>query len=78
MCASKYAELFRAYMKRYPKVRLITAVATTLQCMDMLEKGKLDAILTVDEKLNRPNWKTALNWRRRSVFFVPAIILCES
>lgn len=69
MCASKYAELFRAYMKRYPKVRLITAVATTLQCMDMLEKGKLDAILTVDEKLNRPNWKTAHELETEICFF---------
>lgn len=59
MCASKYALLFKEYLKRYPNVRLNTVVATTLQCMDMLEKGKLDAILTVDKKINRPYWQTA-------------------
>lgn len=69
MCASKYARLFKAYLKTYPNVRLITTVATTLECMDLLEKGKLDVILTVDKKLNRPNWKTAHELETEICFF---------
>lgn len=57
MCASRYGDIFKGYMKKYPKVKVKTVVATTLECMDMLEKGELDVILTVDKKLNRPNWE---------------------
>lgn len=59
ICASRYARIFKQFLMQYPKVRLTTVVATTLECMDMLEKGTLDVILTVDKKINRPYWETA-------------------
>lgn len=59
ICASRYARIFKQFLKQYPKVRLTTVVATTLECMDMLEKGTLDVILTVDKKISRPYWETA-------------------
>lgn len=59
MCASRYGEIFREFRKRYPKVNLKVVVATTLECMELLGKGRLDVILTVDKKINNPNWLTA-------------------
>lgn len=59
ICASRYGEIFKQFLKKYPKVRLTTVVATTLECMDMLEKGTLDVILTVDKIINRPYWERA-------------------
>lgn len=59
ICASRYGQIFKLYLKKYPKVRLTTEVATTLECMDRLSKGTLDVILTVDQKIVRPAWKTA-------------------
>jgi DNA-binding transcriptional LysR family regulator len=59
ICASHYGEIFRDFRKRFPKVRLKVVVATTLECMELLGKGKLDVILTVDKKINNPNWLTA-------------------
>lgn len=69
MCASRYGDIFKGYMKKYPKVKVKTVVATTLECMDMLEKGELDVILTVDKKLNRPNWETAHEIETEISFF---------
>lgn len=59
MCASRYGEIFREFRKRYPRVNLKVVVATTLECMELLGKGRLDVILTVDKKINNPNWLTA-------------------
>lgn len=59
MCASNYANIFTTYMKQYPKVELKSVVATTLECMEKLEKGQLDLILTVDKELHNPNWTIA-------------------
>ena len=59
ICASHYGEIFREFRKRYQKVRLKVVVATTLECMELLGKGKLDAILTVDKKIIHPGWLTA-------------------
>lgn len=59
ICASHYGEIFREFRKKYPKVNLKVVVATTLECMELLGKGKLDVILTVDKKINHPNWLTA-------------------
>lgn len=57
MCASRYGEIFKGFLKKYPKVKLKIIVAKTLDCMAMLEKGELDVILTVDKRLNRSNWE---------------------
>ncbi len=59
ICASHYGEIFRIFRKRFPKVVLKVVVATTLECMEMLEKGALDVILTVDKKLHHPHWISA-------------------
>lgn len=59
ICASHYGEIFRLFRKKYPKVSLKVVVATTLECMELLEKGKLDVILTVDKKIHHQRWATA-------------------
>ncbi len=69
ICASRYARIFKQFLKKYPKVRLTTVVATTLECMDMLEKGTLDVILTVDKKISRPYWETAHMLDTKICFF---------
>lgn len=69
MCASRYGDVFKEFMKRHPQVRLKIFVACTLDCMAMLEKGELDVILTVDRKLNRPNWKTSHELDTEICFF---------
>lgn len=69
ICASYYAQIFTAYMKKYPKVELKTVVATTLECMDQLEQGRLDMILTVDREIHRPDWETAYEIPTEISFF---------
>ena len=59
LCASRYGIIFREFKKRYPRANIKVVVATTLECMGLLGKGKLDLILTVDKKINRINWVTA-------------------
>ncbi len=58
ICASHYGKIFRQFREEFPKVDLKVVVATTLDCMDLLERGKLDVILTVDKKIYHPNWVT--------------------
>lgn len=72
ICASRYGEIFREFRKRYPKVTLNVVVAKTLDCMEMLEKGKLDVILTVDKKLHHPHWVTAHEIPTEICFFCSA------
>lgn len=72
ICASRYGEIFREFRKRYPKVNLKVVVATTLECMELLGKGKLDVILTVDKKINHPNWVTAHEIPTEICFFCSA------
>lgn len=72
ICASHYGEIFRRFRKRYPKVNLKVVVATTLECMELLGKGKLDVILTVDRKINQPNWLTAHEIPTEICFFCAA------
>lgn len=72
ICASHYGEIFREFRKRYPKVNLKVVVATTLECMELLGKGKLDVILTVDKKINHPNWLTAHEIPTEICFFCAA------
>lgn len=69
MCASRYGDIFKGFLKRFPKVKLKIFVASSLDCMAMLDKGELDVILTVDKKLNRPNWKTAHEKETEISFF---------
>lgn len=59
ICASHYGEIFRIFRQRFPKINMKVVVATTLECMEMLEKGTLDVILTVDKKLHHPHWVSA-------------------
>lgn len=72
MCASRYGEIFREFKIRYPKANVKVVVATTLECMELLEKGKLDLILTVDKRINRINWMTAHEIPTEICFFCPA------
>ncbi|MCU6762824.1 HTH-type transcriptional regulator gltR [uncultured Roseburia sp.] len=69
ICASRYMGIFKAFMKRFPEVCLTIVVATTLECMDMLEKGTLDVILTLDKKVVRPYWETAHVLETKISFF---------
>lgn len=57
MCASHYGDIFKGFLKKYPKVKLKILVASSLDCIALLEKGELDVILTVDKKLLHPNWE---------------------
>lgn len=72
MCASHYGDIFRGFMKKYPKVKMKILVASSLECIDLLEKGELDVILTVDKKLNRPHWKTVHEIETEISFFCSA------
>lgn len=72
ICASHYGEIFRIFRKRYPRVDLKVVVATTLECMEMLEKGTLDVILTVDKKLHHPHWVSAHEIPTEICFFCSA------
>lgn len=72
ICASQYGDLFIQYMKKYPKVRLKTVVATTLEAMEGLDKGQLDLIITVDRLLKRQNWKTTHIMPTEICFFCSA------
>lgn len=72
ICASYYGEIFRNFRKRYPGVDLKIVVATTLECMELLGKGKLDVILTVDKRINNPNWLTAHEIPTEICFFCSA------
>lgn len=72
ICASHYGEIFREFRKKYPKVNLKVVIATTLECMELLGKGKLDVILTVDKKINHPNWLTAHEIPTEICFFCAA------
>ena len=69
ICASRYGGIFRVFRQRYPKVNLKVVVATTLECMAMLEKGTLDVILTVDKKLHHPHWISAHELATEICFF---------
>lgn len=72
ICASRYGTIFREFRKRYPSVDLKVVVATTLECMELLGKGKLDVILTVDKQLHNPNWLTAHELPTEICFFCSA------
>lgn len=72
LCASRYGIIFREFKKRYPRANIKVVVATTLECMELLGKGKLDLILTVDKKINRINWVTAHEVPTEIRFFCPA------
>ena len=69
ICASRYLEIFKIFMKMYPDVHLTTMIATTLECMDMLERGNVDVILTLDKKITHPNWETAHTLETEISFF---------
>ena len=72
LCSSDYGTIFRKFRMRYPKVNLRVVVAKTLDCMEMLRKGDLDVILTVDEKIHRKNWETAHEIPAEICFFCSA------
>lgn len=72
LCASRYGIIFREFKKRYPKANVKVVVATTLECMELLGKGKLDLILTVDNKINHINWETTHEVPTEIRFFCPA------
>ena len=72
ICASHYGDIFARFRSLYPKVNLKVVVATTLECMEMLERGRVDVILTVDKKLNHPGWVTAHEIPTEICFFCAA------
>ena len=43
ICASPYMEGISEFLEKYPKVRLKVTVGTTLQLIDMLKRGEVDA-----------------------------------
>lgn len=69
LCASGYAQLFYRYGQLYDKVKLKLQVCTTWEAMELLEKGKLDVILTLDQKICRDEWITAMEIMEDVSFF---------
>lgn len=70
--ASAYAGFCAQYLRSCPKVRLQVLVGTTLELMDMLEKGLLDLIITLDVPIVNPAFETLLRHPATICFFAAA------
>lgn len=69
LSVSEYTNMFKEYMKAYPQVILIVKIATTLELMEMLEKGMLDIIILLDRKVFNSNWEVPFERKEKIVFF---------
>lgn len=69
ICASDYADFFFNFQKKYHKISLKMYICTTFEAMDLLEKGKLDVILTLDRRVIRPHWLTETEIMEEISFF---------
>lgn len=52
-----YNEIIEKFGTMYPEAKLIVKIATTLELMDMLKKGKVDIIAIYDRKIHNENWE---------------------
>lgn len=55
--ASHYSTIILQHLEKYPAVKLHVTVGTTLQLMDLLEKGRIDIIITLDVPIKNPKFK---------------------
>mgnify|MGYP000877094533 CR=1 FL=1 len=69
VCASSYSQLFYDFLSRHPKVSLKLLVSTTFEALELLEKGKLDLIFLLDNKVHHQDWKTAREFPAEISFF---------
>jgi len=69
LSVSEYTNIIKEYMKTYPQVTLIIKIATTLELMEMLEKGVLDIIILLDRKIFNSNWEVSFEKGEKIVFF---------
>ena len=60
---------FNNFLEKYPKISLHLEVVTTFKAMEDLDKGIFDLIFLLDEKILRPNWKTARTFPADISFF---------
>lgn len=64
-----YREIIEKFVRRYPKAKLIVKIATTVELMDMLQKGMLDIIVIYDRQIHNDNWKCPVKIREPLMFF---------
>ena len=69
ICSSDYTNFFNNFLEKYPKISLHLEVVTTFKAMEDLDKGIFDLIFLLDEKILRPNWKTARTFPADISFF---------
>ncbi|SHK27515.1 DNA-binding transcriptional regulator, LysR family [Clostridium cavendishii DSM 21758] len=69
LSVSEYINIIKEYMETYPDVSLIVKIATTLELMKMLEKGLLDIIILLDQKVFNSNWEVPFEKEERILFF---------
>lgn len=69
ICSSDYTNFFNNFLEKYPKISLRLEVVTTFKAMEDLDKGIFDLIFLLDEKILRPNWKTARTFPADISFF---------
>ncbi|SFD25343.1 LysR family transcriptional regulator [Clostridium uliginosum] len=69
LSVSEYINSIKEYMETYPEVSLIVKIATTLELMKMLEKGLLDIIILLDQKVFNSNWEVPFEKEERILFF---------
>lgn len=61
LCASKYSEIIPAYEEKCPNVHVKICIGKTYEVMDMLDKGQLDLIVTLDDRQIRADWETLVS-----------------
>lgn len=72
ICASPYMEGISEFLEKYPKVRLKVTVGTTLQLIDMLKRGEVDAAVLLDKPVTEPEIRILYKRPSRIVFFAAA------
>lgn len=69
ICYSHYAQFFYDFLEKYPKITLHLEVVTESLAIDYLEKGLLDIIFLIDQKVIRPEWKILREFPTEISFF---------
>lgn len=69
ICHSHYTQFFYDFLEKYPKITLHLEVVTESLAIDSLEKGLLDIIFLIDQKIIRPEWKTLREFPTEISFF---------
>lgn len=69
LSVSKYINIIKEYIETYHEVTIIVKIATTLELMDMLEKGVLDIVMLLDRKAVNSNWEVPFEKEEKIIFF---------